>query len=102
MSTYISHQAHSIPDLAASLTDEALELASEFGTRGDSVEMELTLWRTLAAELKRERGFIPRQDDATLQRVVNRAALRVVAEWSGFAHSRTPRTERATRHLSHA
>jgi hypothetical protein len=54
MSTYFSAQAPSIPDLAASLTDSALEALVDAGARGDSVEMELELWHALTAELERE------------------------------------------------
>jgi hypothetical protein len=54
MLTLISDQGQSIPDLAASLTDSALEVLAEAGVQGDSVEMELGLWRALTAELERE------------------------------------------------
>jgi len=53
MLTHLSDQAHSIPDLAAGLTDSALEVLAEAGIRGDSVAMELGLWHALTAELKR-------------------------------------------------
>jgi hypothetical protein len=49
-----SDQAPSIPDLAASLTDSALEALAEAEVRGNSVEMELELWHALTAELERE------------------------------------------------
>lgn len=54
MLTHVSHQAPSIPDLAASLTDSALEALAEAGVRGNSVEMELGLWHALTAELEHE------------------------------------------------
>jgi hypothetical protein len=53
MSSHYSEQAHSVTDLAASLTDSALEALAETGVRGDSVEMELGLWHALTTELER-------------------------------------------------
>jgi hypothetical protein len=47
-------QPHSIRDLAAGLTDSALEALTGAGVRGDSVEMELELWHALTAGLERE------------------------------------------------
>src|SRR5438034_1179402 len=87
MFTRFSHQAQSIPDLAARLTDRALEFLRSFRARGDSVELELELWHALTAELKREtrdQGLAPTGGaaplDGALKRVVNRATLRVAAE----------------------
>ena len=54
MLTRISNQAPSISDLAADLTDSALELFAETGIPGDSVAMELGLWHALSVELERE------------------------------------------------
>ena len=88
MFTLFSDRAPSIADLAATLTDPALELLSSAGARGDSVETELELWRALTAELRRQPVDPPvtsRPDaplDRSLKRVVNRAALR---SWRGTA-----------------
>ncbi len=54
MLTLVSDQAHSIPDLAASLTDSALEALAEAGVHGDSIAIELELWHALTAELEHE------------------------------------------------
>jgi hypothetical protein len=70
-------------DLAAGLTDLALELLSMAGVRGNSVEMELDLWRALTAEIDREFTWgrpaashvIPQ--GGLVERVIHRAALRV-------------------------
>ncbi len=74
-------------DLAARLTDVALEALA--GTTGplDSVEMELALWHTLEAELERDRRwqrFLPRRSEfaslgRALQEVVSRASRQVAA-----------------------
>ena len=53
MLSRFSDPCHAVPDLAASLTDSALEALAETGIRGDSVAMELGLWHALADELKR-------------------------------------------------
>lgn len=106
MLTHLQDQAQSLTDLAADLTDHALEIVGGAGSRGDSVELELKLWRTLTAELKQElrgRHILPRLDSAplhgALKRVVYRAALRVIAERSRVSESRTPRAERAAGQL---
>jgi hypothetical protein len=91
-----SNRARSLSDLAASLTDPALELLKSVGARGDSVETELELWRALTAELQREsreRRYAPL--DGALNRVLNRAALRVIAKRPLSSRSRTLRAERA-------
>jgi hypothetical protein len=54
MFTTSSNQGPSIPDLAASLTDSALEVLAGAGVRGNSVEMELGLWHALTAGLERK------------------------------------------------
>lgn len=75
------NRAQSFTDMAASLTDQALEIVAGPAARGDSVETELKLWRVLTAELKRElrdRGSAPVA--SAIRRVVNRAALRVIAD----------------------
>ena len=59
MSTYLSDQAQSIPDLAASLTDSALEALAQAGVRGNSVAIELELWHALTTELEREVATAP-------------------------------------------
>ena len=101
MFALLPNQAYSISDLAASLTDPALEALAGTGTRGDSVEMELELWRTLTDELKHElhlRRFARFDDEApvneTLQRVVHRATWRV-AEQSASSEQPAWRAERA-------
>jgi hypothetical protein len=53
MLSHYSDTAHSVTDLAASLTDSALEALAETGVRDDSVAMELGLWHALTDELKR-------------------------------------------------
>jgi hypothetical protein len=54
MLTRVSNQVRTIPDLAASLTDSALEAVAAAGVGGDSVAMELGLWRALTAQLEQE------------------------------------------------
>jgi hypothetical protein len=80
----------SISDLAAGLTDLALELLGKAGVQGDSVEMELALWRELANEIEREFGryrLAPSADDivpnGVIEHIVHRAALRVAGEFDG-------------------
>jgi len=97
MFTLDSRPARSIADLAARLTDPALEFLGRFRAHGDSVEMELDLWHALTTELKREmsesRTLLRPSDgqrDGALKRVVHRAILRVAAARSSFEqeHSR--------------
>src|SRR5262249_59738575 len=54
MYTTVLDQAEPTSDLAARLTDLALEILAGAGTRGNSVETELKLWHALRAELDRE------------------------------------------------
>jgi hypothetical protein len=54
MNAIYSDHARLIPDLAANLTDRALEALAGAGVRGNSVEMELELWHALTAALERE------------------------------------------------
>jgi hypothetical protein len=54
MLTCSSDPVPSISDLAADLTDSALELVAKAGIPGDSVAMELGLWHALSVELGRE------------------------------------------------
>lgn len=83
-----------ISDLAAGLTDLALELLGRVGVRGDSVEMELELWRALTTEIEREfdrQRRAPFQDDfhlrGAIEQAVHRAALRVAG---AFEPERNP------------
>jgi hypothetical protein len=104
MLTLSSDRAHSVADVAARLTDEALELVGGFGISGDSVEMELHLWRVLMVELMRECTPTRFRGDATLggamKRAVNRATLRVIAERPLVTKSRALRPELSTGHLA--
>src|SRR5258708_4837964 len=79
-------QAHPITDIAAGLTDLALEALGPAGAGDDSVETELGLWHALTLELEREmrwRRFAPRDDyapDGAAEQLIRRAVLRVAAE----------------------
>jgi hypothetical protein len=53
LTTYEDKNA-TISDLAAELTDRGLEVLSEGGAIGNSVVVELALWRALTAGLARE------------------------------------------------
>jgi hypothetical protein len=85
MLTTLTDQAHPITDLAAGLTDLALEALGPVGRGDDSVEMELELWRALTLELEREmawRCFASPGDvppGGALEQLVHRAVLRVAA-----------------------
>jgi hypothetical protein len=84
MLTLNANHAQTLPDLAAGLTDRALESLGNAGSRADSVEAELALWRALTAELKTElcdRRFAPRPP-ADLNQVVDRATRRVASRFS--------------------
>jgi hypothetical protein len=80
---------HRDNDLAAELTDFVLEGLARAGVRGDSVALELALWRALDASLARESrwqrwtrlggGSAP---DGTLAQVVHRAALTVAVAFA--------------------
>jgi hypothetical protein len=79
-----SNPSRPATELAAALTDLALEVLGRAGVAGDSVEMELELWRALTAGLEREsrwqhwlgrNGEVP--PDSALAQVVHRAALDV-------------------------
>lgn len=59
-------------DLAANLTDLALEIHAGAGKKGDSVRAELELWHTLQAELAREQR---------LQRPIDQHELAQRAAW---------------------
>jgi hypothetical protein len=76
-------------ELAASLTDRALDFLRKTGVRGDSVEMELELWRALSTELERESHWQRRSPmagqfapDCVTSQVIRRAALEVAAAFA--------------------
>jgi hypothetical protein len=80
-----SHQRDTTSDLAAGLTDLALEAIAGTSVPRDSVETELRLWHTLEAELERDHRWqrsntgrgeaVPAGQD--LRQVVCRAARQV-------------------------
>lgn len=70
------NRAQSISDLAASLTDPALELVGRAEPRSNSIETELKLWHALTAELRAE----PTEPSGDLRHVVCRAVRWVKAE----------------------
>ncbi len=72
---FLPEVTRSTEEVAASLTDAALRALSESGVRGDSVRMELALWRALADELDRSPLGGVRQ-------TVCRAARRVAAAFA--------------------
>jgi hypothetical protein len=76
-------------ELAAGLTGLALEVLHNAGVGGDSVEMELELWRTLTAGLERESHWRRSRSsaaeaplDSVLTQVVHRAALEVAVSFA--------------------
>jgi hypothetical protein len=77
-----------VSDLAAALTEPALEVLVKSGVRGDSVAMELELWDALAEEIQREARWIRRAPDGelelggVLEEVVHRAALQVAGSFA--------------------
>jgi hypothetical protein len=79
--------SHPASELAAGLTDIALEVLRKAGVDGDSVELELELWRALTAGLEREALLGSRPVavgsllDSTLAQVVHRAALDVAVSF---------------------
>jgi hypothetical protein len=88
MFTTLAHPAQTTSELAARLTDRALETLAGEALPSDSVETELKLWHMLEAELEREcrwQRFIPRRSAAApvarvLEDVVSRAARRVAGD----------------------
>jgi hypothetical protein len=89
-----SQRCGQISDLAAGLTDRALELLGAAGVRGDSVAMELQLWRALAAGLRRQSPRLHAaaladdvQLEGLLQNVIRLATLNVARD---FAPQRDP------------
>ncbi len=81
-------------DLAAELTDFALAGLTQAGVHGDSVALELALWRQLTDALERASCWERRTrlggspPDSVLAQIVHRAALTVAAAF-------TPRSDRA-------
>jgi hypothetical protein len=70
-------------DLAAELTDFTLAGLARAGVRGDSVALELALWRALTNAISREalwNGGLP--PDGVLAQIVHRAALVVAADFT--------------------
>lgn len=100
MYTTFSDRAEPTSDLAAGLTDLALELVADRGPRADSVETELRLWHTLRSELERElrwQRFIPGRGEAApldVRQVVHRAAQRVAGEEHSFSEFHARRAKR--------
>ena len=86
MSNTYADRDRPIADLAAGLTDLALEALGPAAPGDDSVETELELWHALTLELEREmrwRRFAPRDDfapDGAAEQIIRRAVLRVAAE----------------------
>ena len=94
----------STADLAAELTDYALEILAGLGLRGNSVEVELKLWRLLRTELDlmelRWRRFASRNRKVVaqcdvLQRLVYRAARQTAREGYSFAEDQARSPKRA-------
>jgi hypothetical protein len=98
----LAHQGQTTSELAAGLTDLALETLAGAALPNDSVETELKLWHTLEAELERERRwrrFIPRPGEApsvgtVLEDVVSRAARRVAGDWGRSSYNQEGYSER--------
>lgn len=101
----LSDSAQSTADLAANLTDCALEILAGAGTHGNSVEVELKLWHALRAELDLElrwRSLVSGQRkhaplDDVLQRIVHRAARRVAGEEHPFPEYQARLPEQSAR-----
>ncbi len=74
-----------ISDLAAGLTEMALEILGKAGVRGDSVEMELEAWRVLTEELDHEMDLLrmrsafedPVHTGGVIEQALHRAVVRV-------------------------
>jgi hypothetical protein len=77
-----------LSDLAATLTDLALPVLNKAGVRGDSIEMELELWRALTAGLKRQSARLLGVSRTTpelpgvLEDVIHRATLEVAGSFA--------------------
>lgn len=76
-------------DVAADLTEAALEALAGAGVPADSVAAELDLWRALAAELEHQSGARRRllfgglpPLEGVAREVVHRAALRVAGDYA--------------------
>jgi len=79
--------AGSIDDFAASMTDRALRVARQASVAGDSVALELQLWKSLAGQLEREVGLHrwlrygeSVVHNGTLPQIMHRAILDVAHE----------------------
>jgi len=102
-----SDQGNTTSDLAAQLTDTALETFAGASLSGDSVEVELRLWHTLEAELERDHrwqrsntshgAIAPVGKD--LQQVVRRAVRRVAGAMELFSDNHRRGAERTDRCL---
>jgi hypothetical protein len=88
MATLIqAEQTRPLSDLAAGLTDLALEILTRAGVRGDSVEMELETWRTLTDEIEHEFDLFQTRPSfnkdfslgGVIEQSIHRAALRVAS-----------------------
>ena len=87
--------AGSIEDFAASMTDRALRVARQASVDGDSVALELQLWKSLAGQLEREAGLHQwlRYGESvvhhgTLHQIMHRAILDVAQEQSPVRNPR--------------
>lgn len=81
--------ASSIDDFAASMTDRALRVARQASVDGDSVAVELQLWKSLTRQLEREVGlrrWLRYGETAvhheTIHQIIHRAILAVAQEQS--------------------
>jgi hypothetical protein len=78
-----------ISDLAAGLTDLAMEILGKAGVRGNSVEMEIETWRVLTEEIQHEFDLLQTRSSfedefhlgGMIEVAVHRAALRVAGEF---------------------
>jgi hypothetical protein len=83
-----AEQTQPLSDLAATLTDLALPVLSKTGIRGDSIEMELELWRALTARLERESAWMLGTSQSApeltgvLEDVIHRATLEVAGSFA--------------------
>jgi hypothetical protein len=71
-----------LSDLAATLTDLALPVLGKAGVRGDSIEMELELWRALTAGLQRQSARLLDPSGIALEDVIHHAALEVAGSFA--------------------
>jgi hypothetical protein len=85
-------------DLAADLTDAALEVVSRYPARSPSVEVELSLWRRLAGVLQRT-PYAPREALAFLLAEAGRRSA--LAHLPGAPAGLTVELRRAFRPVLH-